>query len=487
MATAIFYDRVDGIPFDAARWAKLVITSANDTSFVGHVSDDPARTVAFIGVGLTYSPNGTLSGGVVTRIYEMVGDLRYDIFHLTVPATALVAWGVGAATETAYESFFAGDDFLTASRFDDRLEGLAGHDLLAGSQGDDTIDGGDGFDMADHWDSVAACFVDLAAGSASDGHGGQDTLISIEGARGTGFADTMLGDGLNNVFRGQGGDDVLFGGAWDGSSPSGDDVLEGDDGDDALWGLDGADRLIGSGGDDILTGGAGGDTLDGGSGQDLLFGGTPGTPDPVFAHDTLRGGAGDDGLWGGSGSNLLQGDEGNDYIQGGALGDQIDGGLDNDVLLGGAGSDTITGYRGFDYLYGGADQDTFRFNYGDGYDVIWDFSAADHEVLEFGPGLFAPPDLIVTMVYPPAEVPNPLTSHLSFFMFEGDEYSLLVFPASGDQLLIKGLGSDDWDETLIFQGLDGATTIMFGPSGGITEFPVIGWLGWSPNVDTVLV
>ena len=42
--------------------------------------------------------------------------------------------------------------------------------------------------------------VDLAAGTATDGLGNTDTLISIEGAEGSEFGDTIQGDaGANRI------------------------------------------------------------------------------------------------------------------------------------------------------------------------------------------------------------------------------------------------------------------------------------------------
>src|SRR3546814_4432894 len=78
--------------------------------------------------------------------------------------------------------------------------------------------------------SSDVCSSDLAvnlglAGGQNTGGGGTDTLIGIEHAAGSGFADTLTGNaGANRLFGG-GGNDSLLGAA-------GGDTLEGGDGED---------------------------------------------------------------------------------------------------------------------------------------------------------------------------------------------------------------------------------------------------------------
>lgn len=127
----------------------------------------------------------------------------------------------------------AGRDLVVGDDGDDRLYGDAGSDLLAGERGDDAIDGGSGYDYATYFYSRAGVSVDLAAGTASDGYGGTDTLTSIEGVYGSKFADTIRGDGGTNELFGNQGDDVLIGGA----------------GQDLTVGAQGADRFVFADGD----------------------------------------------------------------------------------------------------------------------------------------------------------------------------------------------------------------------------------------------
>ncbi len=59
------------------------------------------------------------------------------------------------------------------------------------------------------------------------------------------------------------------------------------------------------------------------------------------------------------------------------------GGGGNDHLNGGGGHDTIDGGKGNDHLAGGAMADTFTFADNFGHDTISDFSANDHEDIDF--------------------------------------------------------------------------------------------------------
>lgn len=126
----------------------------------------------------------------------------------------------------------AGKDLLVGGAGDDRLYGGIGSDLLDGEKGDDLLNGGGGFDYATYFYSDAGVTVNLAAGTASDGVGGTDTLTAIEGVYGSKFADTIRGDAGTNELFGNQGDDVLIGGA-------GQDLTVGDAGADRFVFADG--------------------------------------------------------------------------------------------------------------------------------------------------------------------------------------------------------------------------------------------------------
>jgi Ca2+-binding RTX toxin-like protein len=130
----------------------------------------------------------------------------------------------------------------------DSFFGGAGNDWFRGRAGNDTLNGGIGIegDTADYVDAPGAVTVNLAGGSALDGYGSTDTLINMEQARGSAFADTLIGDQRGNRLDGQGGNDNIAGGL-------------------------GNDVLVAGAGDDSLDGGVGADTLEGGDGTDLAI------------------------------------------------------------------------------------------------------------------------------------------------------------------------------------------------------------------------
>lgn len=276
-----------------------------------------ARGLAYLGVaqvgavGLigpkAGTPEATLNGK--TRI-EMVDSGTIDLRGKTAIGVDLtLADGVNAVTATGFNDFIQGgtgretirggngDDSIEGDRGPDLLEGGSGHDTLRGGigndtlrggtgidtldggagndllegesdddslkgwTGDDTIDGGAGIDTAEFGVAVV---VNLTRGTATGE--GVDVLISIENAIGSSGVDRITGSTEANHLVGNFGDDALFG-------LGGDDSLEGSAGRDTLLGGAGNDKLDGSTDADFLFGGAGNDTLVGGSGQDTLRGG----------------------------------------------------------------------------------------------------------------------------------------------------------------------------------------------------------------------
>jgi Ca2+-binding RTX toxin-like protein len=116
----------------------------------------------------------------------------------------------------------------------DALTGGGGDDFLDGRLGNDIIDGGGGNDRVAYNTASGGVTVNLAAGTVT-GAAGNDVLTSIEHARGSEHADTLIGSDIANDLQGRAGDD----------------------------------NIQGAGGNDTIHGGAGSDTIDGGDGQDL--------------------------------------------------------------------------------------------------------------------------------------------------------------------------------------------------------------------------
>ena len=106
----------------------------------------------------------------------------------------------------------------------------------------------------------------------------------------------------------------------------------GDNNNNRLVGTTGNDVLKGLGGIDFLWGGAGNDELEGGDDRDVLDGG-PGD-------DKLYGGDDHDVLYGGTGRDRLNGDGGNDVLVGQG---RLEGGPGNDTILAGPGSHVTGG------------------------------------------------------------------------------------------------------------------------------------------------
>ncbi len=171
--------------------------------------------------------------------------------------TAIDTDGVTVDTFTSIESALGtnGNDIITMSAADfETVFATGGNDVLDGGAGI-----GDQISYAAIFPASPGAFVDLAAGTATDGVGGTDTLSGFEDVFGTVNADEFHGDGNANVLNGFDGDDMLFGGG-------GDDSLLGDGGNDTLNGGAGNDFLagdFGGGGNDVFV-------FDIGTGQDVI-------------------------------------------------------------------------------------------------------------------------------------------------------------------------------------------------------------------------
>jgi Ca2+-binding RTX toxin-like protein len=190
---------------------------------------------------------------------------------------------------------------------DDRMRVLDNMATLVGGQGNDTYIGAEvcctrvSFVL-----SANPVVVDLVNDSATGE--GDDVLQDIHHIDGTEFADTIIGDHLENRLRGFGGTDLISGG-------SGIDVLEGGDGTDTLdfptevsvevdleagfsRSLSSGEQdrvaffenVIGTPGADVITGDAARNVIWGGAGADRIFG--AGGADQMFGEvgdDTLDG------------------------------------------------------------------------------------------------------------------------------------------------------------------------------------------------------
>lgn len=130
------------------------------------------------------------------------------------------------------ETFTSSESFR-GTQFADSMKGSSVGEEFMGLGGRDTIDGGGGFDVVHYhrdarYGGTAGVKVNLATGVATDGFGKQDKLVSIEGVRGTEFADSLTGNSVANTLKADGGNDMLAGGL-------GNDTLLGGSGKDTFF------------------------------------------------------------------------------------------------------------------------------------------------------------------------------------------------------------------------------------------------------------
>ena len=357
-----------------------------------------------------------------------------------------------------------GSDWLRGGDGDDTIAGGLGADGLSGGAGADEMDGGGGRDTLWYAASGAGVRVDLAAGTARDGHAEGDTFKNIENIIGSPHADRLTGSA---------GADRLTGGA-------GDDVLTGGSGNDWLWGNAGDDTLSGGAGNDRLSGGAGADRLDGGPGEAdwLWYGASDAAVHVDLAAGTARGGHADgdtfenvEGVVGSRHGDTLSGGEGRDGLAGGAGGDVLTGRGNGDRLWGNAGDDTLVGGEGDDVLSGGAGADVLDGGAGDA-DWLW-YGASDAGVevdLAAGTarGGHAEGDTFdgVENVVGSGHA-DTLTGHAGNNRLSGLDGDDTLVGGAGDDLLTGGNGGDR------FHGGEGADR-MDGGAGRDTL-----WYGWS--------
>lgn len=200
----------------------------------------------------------------------------------------------------------------------------------------------------------------------------------IENAVGGFGADTIMGNTLNNVLTGNGGQDRIFAGA-------GADTINGGSATGYLRGEDGNDSIVGGSSFDDIHGNQGDDTASGGLGDDWVVGGKD-----------------NDRLFGDEGGDIVYGNLGADTLDGGAGNDVVRGGQGNDTLIGGTGDDFVSGDRGDDTMAGGAGADLFHSSSDAGMDRVLDFSAAEGDRVLLDPGTTysvaqAGADVVVTM------------------------------------------------------------------------------------------
>ncbi|MBP7066276.1 M10 family metallopeptidase C-terminal domain-containing protein, partial [Ferrovibrio sp.] len=262
----------------------------------------------------------------------------------------------------------SGIENLSGSGLDDTLIGDDNNNYLLGNSGADYLDGGLGFDTASYQAATAGVTVSLLTGTGTGGEANNDTLVNIEGLRGSAYDDTLIGDAGNNILEGRGGADYLDGGdghdtasylfATAGITASLDNsVSTGEAAGDILKNIE---AIVGSNFDDTLIGDSGNNFLDGRGGNNLLIGGG--------GADTLVGGVIDTASYAGSSAgvtvNLSTGQGSGGDAEGDSLSgiEYIIGSAFNDIVYVGApqGDPVLNLFYGFN---GGSGSDTLDFKY----------------------------------------------------------------------------------------------------------------------------
>src|SRR5688500_4339171 len=268
-------------------FARLIMANTDTVHLPGNVFSTPAFTLEvdqatqFTGLGEDgrADPEGD-SVLVPVVIRDDPATAAVETNYLRYTGEDHVTLGGTAGDDVLIASI--GDDTLYGDAGNDRLEGGDGVDMILGGAGDDIITDRGGDDNLQGGDGNDAIHggngINLILGGF-----GHDFIVTGEDeseAFGGPGNDFIRGVAPIEMLFGNEGDDWIENGMADGSAGENFDVrgLDAIIGNDVFYGDTIADRMIGEGGDDIMRGNGGfGDRYLGGSGFDWA----------VFTHDSL--------------------------------------------------------------------------------------------------------------------------------------------------------------------------------------------------------
>ncbi len=362
-----------------------LVANAGDDVLVGGAGDDLLDG----GVGQDTADYSAATAGVTVDLNNTAAQDTGSAGFDTLQNIEVLVGSEFADTLTGNDGF----NILNGGAGDDVLSDAPGNGILIGGAGNDTLDGDVSY--ADDQSGVAINLssdavdtnddgnADLAANTANDGYGDQDSLGSnVFNVLGSQFSDYLTGSAGDNLLRGAAGNDVINALAGDDSiiGGSGDDIIDGGDGFDYLNFIDQGFDAVGSATQGVSVNLTTGEVTD-----DF------GNSDQVSNIEGVIGSNFADLVHGDENNNTFIARAGNDELYGHGGQDIINGGAGNDTIDGGDGEDTINGDIGDDILTGGANADFFQFatftgggGLPSGHDTITDFSVSE-DVINLAP------------------------------------------------------------------------------------------------------
>ncbi|WP_281383142.1 calcium-binding protein, partial [Aureimonas pseudogalii] len=211
-------------------------------------------------------------------------------------------------------------------------------------------------------------------------------------------------------------------------------IIRGTTGDDILAGNNENNVIIGYSGNDILQGYEGKDELDGGEGADTAS----------YSEKTA---AVHIGLSGGTNAVVTVGGISEDVVRNI---ENLIGGSGNDVFTGNASDNRFVGGLGNDLLKGGGGSDTYRYDVGDGDDIIVDGDTSGTDSIQFG-STIRPGEVLVSR-----SVTNAADLVLTFANRAGSVSVIGHFSLEGDKTGIERIVFADgtiWNRTVILTRL----------------------------------